>query len=485
MVATAEVPHVAPIDRALSLVRWGGTAASAAVALGVTRAGTAGGATPPDGPLGLWRPDADHPVGWAVLALFGLTALALVFLRLYRLTSAGAVDLRSVAVVAACWSAPMLVAPPVLSLDVWSYMAQGTMVGRGVDPYAYGPSLLGPGSILDAVSPVWRDTPAPYGPLMLAVLTLVADVGSMSVAALLLRALVAAAVLAVAVLATRLAPPAERPLALLLVAANPLVVVHLVGGAHLDALLGLLAVVTIWSVRRRWYVVAAAAAALAFSVKLPGVLLIGYLLAHLIRQPLGLRRRLGAVVTLGAVVLGCSLLVPDGWGWLGAMDVPGRVRIYWAPASLVGSVFYAVTGGGVPFTDALAFGRSLVAAAGAITIAALLWRAGAEPNWRRAGASVGAALLVLAVSAPVMHAWYVVWGGVLLAACAGARRRGWAVVLSAALCFSAVPDQLGGTAWSVLAVPLCLGVVLVDAVRAVFPARPHRWVPTRAAVDTA
>lgn len=471
----------------LSRLTWGGTAASVAVAVGVARAGTATGAEPPDGPLGLWRPDTHHPVGWAVLALVGLAVLALAFLRLYRLADARLVDVPTVASVAVWWSLPMLAAPPVLSLDVWSYFAQGSMVGQGLDPYAYGPSLLGTGHVLDAVSPVWRDTPAPYGPLMLATLwgTVTLSAGYISVAALFLRALVVVAVVAVAVVVTRLAPPEDRALALTLVAANPLVVVHLVGGAHLDALLALLAAVTIYAVRRRWYVVAALAAACAFSVKLPGILLIGYLLAHLVRQPVPMRRRIAAAATIGVVVLGCSLLVPHGWGWLSAMDVPGRIRIYWAPASLVGSGMFLLTGGALSYTDTLAVARSVVAAAGAVTIAALLWRAGAEPNWRRAGALVGGALLVLASSGPVMHGWYVVWGGVLLAACAGARSRRWAVVLGAALCFSAVPDQLGGTLWSVLAVPLCLLVVVVYAVRTAFPSASARWVPATATVETA
>ncbi|GAA3390192.1 polyprenol phosphomannose-dependent alpha 1,6 mannosyltransferase MptB [Cryptosporangium minutisporangium] len=483
MAASVEVSRTS----ALPLVTWGGTAASAAIALGVTRAGTAGGASPPDGPLALWRPDAEHPAGWAVLALLGLTLLALAFLQLYRVVRAHAVGVRTVAVIAAWWSAPMLVAPPILSLDVWSYFAQGTMVHHGLDPYSYGPSLLGPGTTLDAVSPVWRDTPAPYGPLMLGTLWLVALVsaGHMSVAALLLRLLVVLSVVAVSVLVVRIAPSEDRALALTLVAANPLVVVHVIGGAHLDALLGLLAVVTIWSVRKRWYLVAALAAATAFSIKLPGILLIGYLLAHLVRQRVPVHRLLGAVVTTGAVVIGYAWLVPEGWGWLGAMDVPGRVRIYWAPASLVGGLVYLVTGAELAFTDALALARSLVAAGGAITIAVLLWRAGAEPSWRRAGALVGAALLTLACSGPVMHAWYVVWGGVLLAACAGPRSRRWAVVLGAALCFSAVPDQLGGTVWSVLAVPVCVVVVVADAIRTVVPPRVTRWVLTRPAVDAA
>ncbi|MFI5956772.1 polyprenol phosphomannose-dependent alpha 1,6 mannosyltransferase MptB [Cryptosporangium sp. NPDC051539] len=481
-----KLPALSRVD-VVPRVKWGGVAASAAVALGVTRAGTAGGAMPPDGPLGLWRPDLQHPVGWAVLALLGLSALVLVFLQLHRLASAAAVDVRTVAVIAFWWSVPMLVAPPVLSLDVWSYLAQGTMVHTGLNPYLYGPSLLGPGSILDAVSPVWRDTPAPYGPLMLGTLELVAyfSAAHLSVAALLLRAVVVVAVVVMGVLVVRMAPVEERPPALALVAANPLVIIHLIGGAHLDALLAVLAAVTIWCVRRRWYAVAALAAATAFSIKLPGILLAGYLLAHLVRNRVPVHRMLGSVATLGAVTLGCALLVPDGFGWIGAMDVPGLVRIYWAPASIAGGLIYLATGASVPFTDALALARSVVAAAGAIAVAALLWRAGAEPSWRRAGALVGAALLTLAVSGPVMHAWYAVWGGVLLAALAGPAFRSWAIVLGAALCFSAVPDHLGGTVWSVLAVPLCLTIVVVDAVRTAMPARVRSWVVESAAVERA
>ena len=466
-----------PVDRlALRNVTWAGTAAAVAVTIGVTKAGTSMGSIQPDGPLGLWRPDFEHPLSWAVLALFGITGLALAFLGLYRIVRAGRADVRSVALAAACWSAPMLVAPPVLSLDVWSYLAQGTMVGRGLDPYLFGPSMLGPGSVLDAVSPVWRDTPAPYGPLMLGGLRLLAAVsaGHMSVAALLLRGVVVLAVLVASGLAVRLARPDRRALALTLVAANPLVILHLVGGAHLDALLGMVAALTVWCVRREWYAFAALAAASAFAIKLPGVLLVGYLLAHLLRRPTQFGRRLAMVAGHGALMLGtvagCALVVPDGWGWAGAMDVPGMVRIYWAPASVVGGLLYALsTLAGAPYSypEVLDAARSVVGAAGAVTIAALLWRAGAEPSWRRAGALVSGALLIMAVSAPAMHAWYVVWGGVPLAACAGSRTLRWAIVLGSALCFSAVPDQLGGTAWSALAVPVCLAVVVVDAVRTV------------------
>jgi hypothetical protein len=483
-----EASEVADPDRsALRRVTAAGTISSIAIAVGVTKAGTVMTAIQPDGPLALWRPDFEHPLSWSVLALLGITGLALAFLGLYRITRAGQADVRSVAFTALCWSVPMLITPPVLSLDVWSYLAQGTMVRRGIDPYLFGPSMLGPGPVLDAVSPVWRDTPAPYGPLMLGGLWLLAIVsaGHLSLAAFALRGVVVVAVLVASVLVVRMAPPERKALALALVAANPLVVIHLVGGAHLDAILAALAAVTIWSVRRQWFVVAALAAATAFAIKLPGMLLIGYLLAHLIRGPHPLGQRALTVAGYGALMLGAvvgyGLLVPDGWGWVGAMNVPGMVRIYWAPASIVGGLLYALSslvGAPYTFSEVLDAARSVTSAAGAITIAALLWRAGAEPSWRRAGALVGAALLTLAISAPVMHAWYVAWGGVLLAACAGPVSRRWAVVLGAALCFSAVPDQLGGTAWSLLAVPMCLLIVVADAVRTVVPSVGSWFVRT-------
>src|SRR5262249_23426159 len=55
--------------------------------------------------------------------------------------------------------------PPLLSSDVYTYAAQGLLVGRGLDPYSVGPSALGSGAASAAVDPTWRSVPSPYGPL--------------------------------------------------------------------------------------------------------------------------------------------------------------------------------------------------------------------------------------------------------------------------------------------------------------------------------
>ena len=49
---------------------------------------------------------------------------------------------RTVLVVFGVWAIPLLVAPPLFSADAYSYVAQGTMVGAGINPYHYGPVAL-------------------------------------------------------------------------------------------------------------------------------------------------------------------------------------------------------------------------------------------------------------------------------------------------------------------------------------------------------
>ena len=48
------------------------------------------------------------------------------------------------------------------------------MLARGLDPYSVGPVTLGSNPILSMVDPLWRSSPAPYGPVTLLMLPLVA-----------------------------------------------------------------------------------------------------------------------------------------------------------------------------------------------------------------------------------------------------------------------------------------------------------------------
>ncbi|MEO6882097.1 MAG: alpha-(1-_6)-mannopyranosyltransferase A [Mycobacteriaceae bacterium] len=173
-----------------------------------------------------------------VLTLWAWTSLGL-------LVRSGVVGARVVSVVAGVWAVPLLVSAPLYSRDVYSYLAQGALLRDGFDPYAVGP-VADPGPLLDNVSIQWTTTPAPYGPLFLLLARAVTRVTGEDVltGAWLLRLAFLPGLALLAWAVPRLAAElGGRPgLASWLVLANPLVLVHLVAGAHNDLLmLGLMA----------------------------------------------------------------------------------------------------------------------------------------------------------------------------------------------------------------------------------------------------
>jgi hypothetical protein len=409
------------------------------------------------------------PGGWsawfAVLAAVSVCALAVAFVRLYRDARTGEIGVAVVARAAVAWTVPILPAPPLMSLDAYSYAAQGWLLLSKLDAYSVGPERLGAGPILDAVSPVWRATPAPYGPLALAVFRVVAEVGQGNLAATVyvLRLLAVIAVAATAMVTLRLTAPSRRAAALALVTANPLVLLHLVGGVHLDALLGGLAVLTVIAVRRRWWAWAALAAATAFAVKLPGLVLVGYVLLSRLRSDGWTRQH--ATIVLGAIAgaasLGYAALVPNGWGWIGALDVPGLIRHPYDPATVLGWALHLLTPLDLP--AAMSAARMTALAAGSLAVLGLIWHAAGSASARRSAGLVGAALLAVALAAPTVHSWYIAWGLALVAAGAAGH---WATAMagvSVALCFTSLPPPLQHHPLGITLTLVLLGMVAASA----------------------
>ncbi|MEU8615007.1 polyprenol phosphomannose-dependent alpha 1,6 mannosyltransferase MptB, partial [Actinoplanes sp. NPDC048791] len=152
----------------------------------------------------------------------------------------------------ALWAGPLLAAPPLFSRDVYSYLAQGLMIADGLDVYRHGPAALG-GQIAERVPAVWQDTPSPYGPVSMLVSRVVTAVtGEHATAGVLAMRLVAVGGLVLIGLVVPLLAPGHAPAVFRLVVLNPLVLIHLVGGAHHDALMvGLLAAGLAAAVRHR------------------------------------------------------------------------------------------------------------------------------------------------------------------------------------------------------------------------------------------
>jgi hypothetical protein len=142
-------------------------------------------------------------------------------------------------------------APPLLSLDLFSYISYGRLgVEAGLNPYEFTPAALGGDQAAERVQD-FRFAVSVYGPLFTLLSYPLAAAG-VGFALWSLKLIAGLSVLAIALLTARLARLrgiAAAPAAAF-VALNPLVLVHVVGGGHNDglmvalALTGILALLT-------------------------------------------------------------------------------------------------------------------------------------------------------------------------------------------------------------------------------------------------
>jgi alpha-1,6-mannosyltransferase len=303
-----------------------------------------------------------------------------------------------------------LLAPPLLSSDVFGYIDSarlGTL--HGIDPYAPASTRLPP----DAVHLYRRwgtDLPSPYGPLFTLVSYALVPLG---IAGALwgLKVLTAAGSLAAVWLVWRGAAALGRdPMkAALFVGLNPLVLLFAVGGAHNDffALTALMGAVCLVIADRERLSGAAMVAAAAF--KLP----LGLPFLFALARPRARRRELvtGALVALAAIA--AISLVAFGThvtGFLGEVgNQQKRVAIYSVPNQL-GELL------GLGGITAGIRAVAIAALAGTLVVAIRhTWRGG---DWI---AAAGWATFALLVTTAWLLPWYVTWL-LPLAAVAGDRR---------------------------------------------------------------
>ncbi|HTU74272.1 MAG TPA: hypothetical protein VMG38_12210 [Trebonia sp.] len=162
---------------------------------------------------------------------------------------------RKVFAVATATLAVLVNITPVGSADIASYAAYGRIAALGQNPYTFLPSQLpgaahGHNPYTAIINPMWRNTPSVYGPIATWVQALAAQVGGARawVTIWVLMMLMALAFLATGYVLIRTADNPVR--ASLMWVANPLLIVELVVGGHLDALLALTAICAIVLSRR-------------------------------------------------------------------------------------------------------------------------------------------------------------------------------------------------------------------------------------------
>ena len=314
-----------------------------------------------------------------------------------------------------------------LSHDVYSYVDYARLgVHHGLDPYVYEPDSA-PGDAAFA-HVTWIDAKSAYGPLF-TLLTYPLAWLPVAAAVAVLKALAALSVLAIAAVVARIAAwRGVEPLrAAAFVALNPLVLVHVVGGAHNDALTMLLATLAVAALLSARELSGGAALLAAVATKLSAAFIAPFALlaaattgrnvgfypptgrkvqpAESDRPVGGWDRTFRPVGRLLAGALGMALAVAVGaylafgWDWLRGFGLAGENQSRTSHLS-VPTTFARISGlppGDVRLAAAILF-AALVA-----SLLAWTWRGG---DWVRAAAWAGFGLLL---ATAWLLPWYLLW----------------------------------------------------------------------------
>lgn len=472
-----------------------GTAATVCLVVAAGRAAVPIGVTLEPSFGGLLRPTTSGGTASAAVVLVCLAILVACWWSVVERAARQHLSLAGVAAIGLAWILPVVVGPPLLSLDAYAYLAQGEMVAAGYDPYSGGPILLGEERAASRVDPMWRAAPTPYGPVALVLFRTVAEVSDgLTAGVMLLRLLAMIGVGLAVVSALLLCHGAHRPHVLALTLLNPVTVVHLIGGVHLDAMLAGLIGLSLLALHRRRLWLACVLAVLAAAVKVTVLPLLLFVLLALWRSG----RPRDQVVWGGAALLALPYalvlpLVPRPWGFLSALGVPGSSPPWYAPATVLGRGLEGLAWLlGLPVDQPAVHltGRVVAVLLGSLAVA-LLWRADlrdqvagrSDRSVRRAGT----ALLLVALCLPALYAWYLAAGLFVAAATTGRSARVALVALSSALAFSSLPPLYGATLWplvvTALAVLALLGVGLASTMSR-GPVRPHAGIRPTATTST-
>ncbi|HEU4426281.1 MAG TPA: polyprenol phosphomannose-dependent alpha 1,6 mannosyltransferase MptB [Pilimelia sp.] len=469
------------VGRGAAVLRYAGLFGASLLAAGAYRAGALPGSAAASGVRTGALADPGYAAAFVACGL-GLVLLAVAWWRLGAVLrdqaghpkaraaphappkARAAISLRWVLVTGVLWAVPLLVAPPLGSRDVYAYACQGWLWADGRDPYGGGVASGGC-PWLDAVPALWHDTPAPYGPLgillpgsaaWLATHLPLAESQQLFVTVGLLRLLAVAGAALVAWQGVGLARRCGvRPAAAAwLGVVTPLAALHVVSGAHHDAIIaGLLVAALAAAVRRGWApaVGAGALIGLAAAVKITALVALPFavLLVARDRRVPALARGLGAVAG-SAVAAFAALTVAAGLGlgWAGALTGTSELKQWTSPPTGVGmAAGYLLRAAGWPGGYDAAIG--VARAAGLLALVAVLvalWvraaRAPGDPA--RAVVGCGWALAAVVLLSPVAYPWYALVPVAVLAVAEPREQvRHWLAVAVLVASFLVLPDGLG------------------------------------------
>lgn len=370
-----------------------------------------------------WRltlPFVSHPGGplfSAVTFVMGVVLLGFGWFRLSGLMAdtevAERVRIRLGAKVIALWALPIVLGPPLLSNDVYSYAAQGEIGSRGLDPTVVGPWALGGGRFWRAADDVWHYNPSPYGPVWNKMAAgLVSVTGhDPALAVWAFRIVIVLSVVlagwAVVRLARRIGT--DPAVALVLAIGNPVVLLHFIGGVHNDAMMMALLLVGLSFMCSHRRALAFLVLSAALAIKLPAVVGLAFLGWTWADTPASfLRRTMRAGFTSVAgfvLVMAISVQFNMSQGWVTALKGTGKVRSTFAPSTMSGTIttsllhwwHFAVSADTV---------INVFRTVGLLLAAALGWWVMSKTARLGVELAVGITLFLTVILGPVLWPWY-------------------------------------------------------------------------------
>jgi alpha-1,6-mannosyltransferase len=364
----------------------------------------------------LLLPESVRPIPTWLAGPFGSTGLSLgaggviaVLVAMFAsyvlaVSYADRLSARSVLMCIAGMHALVLLAPPLLSTDIFSYQFYGRMAEiYGANPYLAGPHAIALDPLFPYIGAKWSYTPTVYGPLFTALSYVLAplSIAASTVAYKVVAACASLGTVALVWNSARLRGINQVKAAALL-GLNPLVVVYGVGGGHNDLLMMLALIAGVYLVLAHRERAGSAMMVGAAAIKLTA----GVMLAFALASGGGRRARDHRRDVLIGAAAGLAGMVGLAFAWFGT----GPLHLF-ATVQKVQSEgdWHSIPGFlGAQFGNAIGHVTGTLLAV--LFLAAWAWMLRrvwqGKLDWIDAGAWTAFALLITASS---LLPWYVVW----------------------------------------------------------------------------
>jgi hypothetical protein len=336
-----------------------------------------------------------------------ILALSLMFLS-YALAVGATRQLSVRAVLAsiATLNVLALVAPPLLSSDLFSYIAYGRLGAMyGINPYLHGPNLISFDPLYQLIGAHWTHTPTVYGPLFTALSYPLAGLG-IAANVFAYKGIAALSCLAIVALTWQAARlrGMDPVKAVAFVGLNPVIIIYGVGGGHNDLLMLAILVAGIYVLLRQREGTGGAMIVAATAVKLTAGMLLPFALASSAGRRVAASGRARLLSGAAAAAAGFCLLglVLFGSGPLHLLGTLTGIQGDGGSHSIIGFILSAVGLGRVnpAVGDVLhvAYAVALVWLIRQVWIGKLDWITAA-----------GWAVVGLLISAGLLMPWYIAW----------------------------------------------------------------------------